>query len=143
MEFQYTILVLLVASNLRVWMDHVMVMAEQTPQTTSDTAAQTAGDRDGPKLPGLPVRTSKGEKDMKDPKMVYGHDENLSQYAPITVRPANYSAHFAKESGQCKRLIFQVFSTNKHIFLRCIGDFRAAEASGVILFKRYHTRRIK
>ena len=109
MEFQYTILVLLVASNLRVWMDHVMVMAEQTPQTTSDTAAQTAGDRDGPKLPGLPVRTSKGEKDMKDPKMVYGHDENLSQYAPITVRPANYSAHFAKESGQCKKINFSSF----------------------------------
>ena len=71
-------------------------MAEQTPRTNSDTAAQTAGDRDGPKLPGLPVRTSKGEKDMKDPKMVYGHN------APITVRPANYSAHFAKESGQCR-----------------------------------------
>ena len=108
MEFQYTILVLLVASNLRVWLDHVMVMAEQTPQPTSDTAAQTAGDRDGPKLPGLPVRTSKGEKDMKDPKMVYGH-ENLSQYAPITVRPANYSAHFAKESGQCKKINFSSF----------------------------------
>ena len=142
MEFQYTILVLLVASNLRVWMDHVTVMAEQTPQATSDVAAQTAGDRDRPKLPGLPVRTSKGEKDMKDPKMVYGHDENLSQYAPITVRPANYSAHFAKESGQCKDDIIQ-FSTNKHIFLRCIGYFRTAEASGVMLFKRYHTRHIK
>ena len=102
MEFQYTILVLLVASNLRVWVDDVTVMAEQTPRTNSDTAAQTTGDRDGPKLPGLPVRTSKGEKDMKDPKMVYGHNENLSQFAPITVRPANYSAHFAKESGQCK-----------------------------------------
>ena len=142
MEFQYTILVLLVASNLRVWMDHVTVMAEQTPRTTSDTAAQTAGDRDGPKLPGLPVRTSKGEKDMKDPKMVYGHNENLSQYAPITVRPANYSAHFAKESGQCRDCFFK-FLMNKHIFLRCIGYFRAAEASGVILFKRYHTCRIK
>ena len=82
MEFQYTILVLLVASNLRVWLDHVAVMAEQAPQDTSDVAAQTAGERDGPKLPGLPVRTSKGEKDMKDPKMVYGHDENLAQYAP-------------------------------------------------------------
>ena len=109
MEFQYTILVLLVASNLRVWMDHVAVMAEQAPQATSDVAAQTAGDRDGPKLPGLPVRTSKGEKDMKDPKMVYGHDENLAQYAPITVRPANYSAHFAKESGQCKKMILSSF----------------------------------
>ena len=84
-------------------------MAEQAPQDTSDVAAQTAGERDGPKLPGLPVRTSKGEKDMKDPKMVYGHDENLAQYAPITVRPANYSAHFAKESGQCKRRYFPVF----------------------------------
>ena len=34
--------------------------------------------------------------------MVYGHNENLSQFAPITIRPANYSAHFAKESGQCQ-----------------------------------------
>ena len=98
MKFQYTILVLLIASSLRVWVNDVLVMAEQTPRTESDTAVQTAGDRGGPKLPGLPVRTSKGEKDMKDPKMVYGHNENLSQFAPITVRPANYSAHFAKES---------------------------------------------
>ena len=98
-------------------------MAEQAPQVASDVAAQTAGDRDGPKLPGLPVRTSKGEKDMKDPKMVYGHNENLAQYAPITVRPANYSAHFAKESGQCKKMILSSFLTNKHIFLRCIGCF--------------------
>ena len=143
MEFQYTILVLLVASNLRVWVDHVAVMAEQAPQVASDVAAQTAGDRDGPKLPGLPVRTSKGEKDMKDPKMVYGHNENLAQYAPITVRPANYSAHFAKESGQCKKMILSSFLTNKHIFLRCIGCFLQAEASGVLLFKRYHTRHTK
>ena len=84
-------------------------MAEQTPRTESDTAVQTAGDRGGPKLPGLPVRTSKGEKDMKDPKMVYGHNENLSQFAPITVRPANYSAHFAKESGQCQVTLFRQF----------------------------------
>ena len=109
MKFQYTILVLLIASSLRVWVNDVLVMAEQTPRTESDTAAQTAGDRGGPKLPGLPVRTSKGEKDMKDPKMVYGHNENLSQFAPITVRPANYSAHFAKESGQCQVTLFRQF----------------------------------
>ena len=55
------------------------------------------------------MRTSKGEKDMKDLKMVYGHNENLSQFAPITVRPANYSAHFAKESGQCQVTLFRQF----------------------------------
>ena len=100
MKFHITILVLLIASSLRVRIDNVLVLAEQAPRTESETEAQTAGV--GSKLPGLPVRTSKGEKDMKDPKMVYGHNENLSQFAPITVRPANYSAHFAKESGQCQ-----------------------------------------
>ena len=107
MKFQNTILVLLVASSLRVWINDVLVMAEQAPRADTETAAQTAGV--GSKLPGLPVRTSKGEKDMKDPKMVYGHNENLSQFAPITVRPANYSAHFAKESGQCQVTLFRSF----------------------------------
>ena len=82
MKFHITILVLLVASSLRVWINDVLVMAEQAPRADTETAAQTAGV--GPKLPRLPVRTSKGEKDMKDPKMVYGHNENLSQFAPIT-----------------------------------------------------------
>ena len=100
MKFHITILVLLIASSLRVWVDNVLVLASQAPRNEAETAAQSAGV--GSKLPGLPVRTSKGEKDMKDPKMVYGHNENLSQFAPITIRPANYSAHFAKESGQCQ-----------------------------------------
>ena len=52
------------------------------------------------------MRTSKGEEDMKHPKMVYGHEKELEKYAPITVRPANYSAHFSKESGQCQTNTF-------------------------------------
>ena len=75
-----------------------MFLADQVSSgNEAETTAQTAGV--GSDLPGLPVRTSKGEKDMKHPKMVYGHNDNLAQFAPITIRPANYSAHFAKESG--------------------------------------------
>ena len=91
MKFHITILVLLIASSLRVWVDNVLVLASQAPRNEAETAAQSSGV--GSKLPGLPVRTS------KHPKMVYGHNDNLAQFAPITIRPANYSAHFAKESG--------------------------------------------
>ena len=97
MKFHITVLVLLIASNLRVWVDNVLVQASQAPRSEAETAAQSLGV--GSKLPGLPVRTSKGEKDMKHPKMVYGHNEDLAKFAPITIRPANYSAHFSKESG--------------------------------------------
>ena len=100
MKFHITVLVLLTASSLRVWVDNVLVQASQAPRSEAETAAQSSGV--GSKLPGLPVRTLKGEKDMKHPKMVYGHEKELEKYAPITVRPANYSAHFSKESGQCQ-----------------------------------------
>ena len=101
MKFQNTVLVLLVATFLRSWVNEVMVLADQVPSNSeAQVAAQQTGV--GSELPGLPVRTSKGEEDMKHPNMVYGHDKELGKYAPITVRPANYSAHFSKESGQCQ-----------------------------------------
>ena len=75
-----------------------MVLADDVPgDSNAQVAAQQAGV--GSELPGLPVRTSKGEEDMKHPSMVYGHDQDLGNYTPITVHPANYSAHFSKESG--------------------------------------------
>ena len=88
-----------------------MVLADKVPGNgEAQVAAQQAGV--GSELPGLPVRTFKGEEDMKHPDMAYGHDKELGKYAPITIGPANYSAHFSKESGQCH---------NKTFFLRCCG----------------------
>ena len=111
MKFQNTFLVLLVAASLRSWVNEVLVLADQVPSNNeAQVAAQKAGV--GSELPGLTVRTSKGEKDMKHPNMVYGHEKELEKFAPITVRPANYSAHFSKESGQCQ---------NKYIFLYWCG----------------------
>ena len=97
MQYSATILVLLVALSLRTWMDQLVVLAEDIPH---DEDAPIASPPTGTELPGMPVRTSKGEEDMKHPSIVYGHNPGLSQYTPITVRPANYSAHFSKESGQ-------------------------------------------
>ena len=97
MQFSATILVLLTALSLRTWVDNLTVLAEDIPR---DEDAPIASPRTGTELPGIPVRTSKGEEDMQHPSIVYGHNQDLSQYAPITVRPANYSAHFSKESHQ-------------------------------------------
>ena len=113
MKFHSTFLVLLVASTFRTWFTDVLVQASQTPSNEAKPAGV------GSELPGLPVRTSKGEKDMKHPKMVYGHQKELEKFAPITVRPSNYSAHFSKESGQCQVTHSEVSS--KHIFLLCHG----------------------
>ena len=123
MKFHITFLVLLIASNLRAWFSDVLVQASQAPRSEAETAAQSAGV--GSKLPGLPVRTSKGEKDMKHPKMVYGHNEDLAKFAPITIRPANYSAHFSKESGQCQ--VTHSDMSSKHFFLHCFGYFALRE----------------
>ena len=111
MKFQNAILVLLVTSSLQSWFNEVLVLADKVP---GDGNAQVSAQQAvvGSELPGLPVRTSKGEEDMKHPDMVYGHDQELGKYAPITIRPANYSAHFSKKSGQCHK---------KNIFLRCCG----------------------
>ena len=82
MKFHSTFLVLLVATTFRAWVTDVLVLADQVSSgNEAETAAQTAGV--GPNLPGLPVRTSNGEKDM-----VYGHEKELEKCAPITVRPA-------------------------------------------------------
>ena len=66
MKFHSTFLVLLVATTFRTWFTDVLVQASQVSSSNeAETAAQTAGV--GSELPGLPVRTSKGEKDMKHP----------------------------------------------------------------------------
>ena len=78
MKFHNTFLVLLVATAFRAWLTDVLVQANQVPGSIeAETAAQSAGV--GSELSGLPVRTSKGEKDMKHPKMIYGHEKELEK----------------------------------------------------------------
>ena len=63
MKFHSTFLVLLVATTFRAWITDILVLADQVSSgNEAETAAQTAGV--GSDLPGLPVRTSKGEKDI-------------------------------------------------------------------------------
>ena len=101
MKFHSTFLALLVATTFRTWFTDILIQAGQVSSSNeAETAAQTAGSD----LPGLPVRTSKGEKDMKHPKMVYGHEKELEKYAPIS----SYLQGIRSVS-------------DKHIFLHCLG----------------------
>ena len=112
MKFQNTVLVLLVATSLRSWVNEVIVLADQVPSNgEAQVAAQQAGV--GSELPGLPVRTSKGEEDMKHPDMLYGHDKELGKYAPLSPSGQPTIQYISPKN--------QVSVKYKTIFLRCCG----------------------
>ena len=66
MKFHITILVLLIASSLRVWIDNVLVLADQAPRTETGTAAQTAGWGLTTRATGADIEGGKGYEGPED-----------------------------------------------------------------------------
>ena len=84
------------ALSLRSWLTEVQAQASSVPDvnpTCGPTRPPAAADPG--LLPGLPAQT---ENDIMHPFLTYGIDTNMSQYSPITTRPANDSNHFSKEA---------------------------------------------